>query len=69
MEVAEVALHCIKKDDALFAPFKKSGLICPVLDSPVKDLAHEHGHGILEHIFPDARQRMSRNDITGSVKT
>ena len=51
MEVAEIRLHGIQQENHLLAPVIQPVFITPVLDGPVQDLAHEHGHGILEHVI------------------
>lgn len=68
MEIAEIALHGVQKQDAPFAPFEKPGLIRPVLERAVKDFAHEEGHGILVKVAADAHERMLGREVFRSVK-
>ena len=68
MEIAEIAFYRIQKLYAFFAPLVQSLLVPAFLDDPVENFAHEKGHGILEHIAPDAVQRIFRIQIPGGVK-
>jgi len=65
MEIAEVGLDRIEKQNVLFTPFKEPLLISTVLDHTIEDLAHEHRHGILEHAVPYAQERMLGGKVTG----
>ena len=44
VEVAEVRLYRIQKQDDLLAPLVESFFVCAVFDCAVEDFAHEHGH-------------------------
>lgn len=66
MEIAEVGLDRVEEEDVFFTPFEKALLVDPILDHTVQDLAHEHRHGVLEHVVPYAQKRVSGNDVAGS---
>lgn len=63
VEVAEVALYGVQKQDLPFAPFEQSGLHRSVLDRAVQDLAHEHGHRVLVDVGPDAVEGVLRRKV------
>ena len=44
VEVAEVGLYRIQKQDDLLAPLVESFFVCAVFDCAVENFAHEHGH-------------------------
>ena len=58
MEIAEIRLHGIEEQNAFTAPGIQSRLFRPFLQDTVKDLAHEHCNGILEHTVPYAGKRI-----------
>ena len=65
VEVAEVGPDRVKEQYVLFTPFEKTLLVSSILDDTVKDLAHEHRHGILEHAVPYAQKRMLGGKVAG----
>ena len=68
VEIAEVGLYGIQKQDNLLTPFIKSFLISTILDCTIKDLTHEHGHRVLEHVITYAKKRMTENKVLCSIK-
>ena len=67
VEVAEVGLNGVQKEDATFAPVIEAWLGGSVLDHPVEDFAHEHGDGVLEDVASDSQQGMPGRQTTGRI--
>ena len=56
MEITEIRLHGIQKDNALFTPLEEAWFVDSILYCPIKHLGQEHGHGILEDIASDTQK-------------
>jgi len=65
MEIAEIGLDRIQHEDVPFTPFEKALFRGSVLDHAIDHLAHEHGHGILEHVAADPEERVAGDQIPG----
>ena len=68
VKIAEISLDCIEQKDRLHAPLIQSWFIDTFLKHTEKHLAHEHRHGVLEHIASDASQRTFRRKVPGGVQ-
>lgn len=67
VEVAEVGLYCIQKQDDLLTPLVESLFISTVLDRAVEHFAHEHGHGIFEHVVTDTQKRVAKHYVARCI--
>ena len=56
--VSVVPFQCIQGQDRALAPFEKPLLPAPLADSPVEDLAHKQGDGVLGRAGTQAHQRV-----------
>lgn len=69
MEIREIRAYRIQKKDVLFTPLEETLLIGPVLHDSVQDFAEEHGHGILEHVVTDSKQRIFHRQVPCGIKS
>lgn len=65
MEIAEVSLNAVQQEDIPFTQLVKALFGSSVPDHPVKNLADEHCHRILEDIVPYSEKGMLCRKITG----
>ena len=68
MEIAEIALNGIQKEDVLLAPLVKTFFVCTVLYGSIQDFCHEHGHRVLEHILADTGKVVFEGYVLSSIK-
>ena len=69
VKIAEVDADGIQQEDILLAPLEKAFFISSFPHDPVKDLAHEHRHGILENVITDAQKGVTGNNIPCRIKS